>query len=244
MTTETERAREVTNTEQRAQFLCDRLDELDFSLSMDDFAREFHGHVAPALSRLKDSFASPPTTGGDVTQGRELMFLEILSAMGGKSDSSDWPGSWVNAFCEEHEGRNPDTFNAVEQRGFTQVSHDSDTDHSVVYLTEKGRARLAALATAQAAEGEALTHAERVAYEEQILAAEMETVRVRRAFDDARELARADKDRRIEIAVKLMAARFPAIVGMTSTGMAAIINGMEDFAQAVSVGNNHPGDEA
>lgn len=73
---------------------------------------------------------------------RLMMFLEILSAMGGQSDASDYSWNWVNAFCEAHEGRNPDTFNLAHDLRFTTVSHDSDTDQSNVYLTAAGRAAL------------------------------------------------------------------------------------------------------
>jgi hypothetical protein len=44
-----------------AQFLCDRLDEMDFSLSMEDFAREHSGHVEPAHERLKAMLAAAPS---------------------------------------------------------------------------------------------------------------------------------------------------------------------------------------
>jgi hypothetical protein len=50
-----------------AQFLCDRLDNLDFSRDMDDFANDYSGHVDPALWRLKHALAalSPtPVAGG------------------------------------------------------------------------------------------------------------------------------------------------------------------------------------
>lgn len=48
----------------QAQFLCDRLDNLDFSMDMEDFAREHAGHVDPAHSRLKDSLAALSRKGG------------------------------------------------------------------------------------------------------------------------------------------------------------------------------------
>lgn len=37
-----------------ARFLVDRLDELDWSLEPDEFLSDFYGHVAPAISRLKN----------------------------------------------------------------------------------------------------------------------------------------------------------------------------------------------
>ena len=45
-----------------AQFLCDRLDELDFSQGMEDFANDYSGHVISALSRLKGALAALPST--------------------------------------------------------------------------------------------------------------------------------------------------------------------------------------
>ena len=70
---------------------------------------------------------------------RMAFFLEILASMGGQSDASDYKWNWLNAFCAEHEGQEPDTFNEAVNRGFTTVSHDSSTDESTVYLTDAGR---------------------------------------------------------------------------------------------------------
>jgi hypothetical protein len=75
-------------------------------------------------------------------EGRLRMFLEILSAMGGSSDASESEYLWINAFCEAHEGAAPDTFNIADARGLTWVTHNTDTDHSVVTLTDAGRAWL------------------------------------------------------------------------------------------------------
>lgn len=41
-----------------AQFLCNRLDELDFSQSMEDFTRDHCGHVDPSHARLKSALAA------------------------------------------------------------------------------------------------------------------------------------------------------------------------------------------
>lgn len=62
--------------------------------------------------------------------------------------------------------------------------------------------------------------------------------------DAARELARGDGDRRIEIALKILAARFPVVLDMTPDGRAAIINAMEDFAQALDIGQKYRTREA
>jgi hypothetical protein len=97
-----------------------------------------------ARHRTTSLEAERPRASADAV-GRERlrMFLEILSAAGGTSDAGDYPGSWINAFCETHEGRSPDTFNLAINKGYARSSHDSDTDHSVVYLTDAGRAILA-----------------------------------------------------------------------------------------------------
>jgi hypothetical protein len=42
----------------QAQFLCDRLDELDWCESLEATANDFSGHVDPALSRLKGTLAA------------------------------------------------------------------------------------------------------------------------------------------------------------------------------------------
>jgi hypothetical protein len=77
------------------------------------------------------------------------MFIEILFAMGGTSDASESHSHWINAFCEECEGCEPDTFNRAIELGYTCCTHDSDTDASTVYLTELGRevAAIAAMVT-------------------------------------------------------------------------------------------------
>jgi len=99
--------------------------------------------------------ATLATTRGEDARLREAleerltMFLEILSAAGGTSDCSDWPGSWINAFCESHEGRSPDTFNRAADLGYTHATYDSDTDHGTVTLTRKGRDFLASRAAIQ-----------------------------------------------------------------------------------------------
>jgi len=74
---------------------------------------------------------------------RLRMFLEILQASCGQADASDYRWNWINAFCGEHEGYEPDTFNTAHDVGYTTVSHDSDTDSGIVRLTDAGRAYLA-----------------------------------------------------------------------------------------------------
>jgi hypothetical protein len=73
---------------------------------------------------------------------RTRMFLEILSAMGGRSDASEGAYCWTNAFCETHEGHEPDTFNRAIDAGYVAFSHDSDTDCSTISITPAGRAAL------------------------------------------------------------------------------------------------------
>ena len=49
-----------------ARFLMDRIDEMDFSLSMEDFTRDWYGHVEPAFERFKHAIdawlPTPPGT--------------------------------------------------------------------------------------------------------------------------------------------------------------------------------------
>lgn len=78
-----------------------------------------------------------------LADARMAMFLEIMDAAGGETDAGDWRWNWINAFCEEHEGRYPDTFNAAANAGYISVSHCTSTDHSVATLTDKGRDALA-----------------------------------------------------------------------------------------------------
>ncbi len=98
--------------------------------------------IARLLERTYATQAAQPAEADGV--GRLRMFLEILSAAGGIQDATEGRWNWINAFCSEHEGREPDTFNTANQRGFTTVSHDTDTDSGVVRLTEAGKAWLAA----------------------------------------------------------------------------------------------------
>ncbi|MBS7669374.1 hypothetical protein [Croceicoccus gelatinilyticus] len=87
------------------------------------------------------------TANRDVVEVRMAMFLEIMAATGGETDAGDWRGNWINAFCEEHEGRDPDTFNAAANAGYISVAHCTSTDHSIATLTDKGRTALASLDT-------------------------------------------------------------------------------------------------
>jgi Lar family restriction alleviation protein len=95
-----------------------------------------------AWERIRDAINKRSPSPSKEGEARLRMFLEILSAMGGKSDASESKWSWINAFCEPHEGGSPDTFNLAIERGYTRSTHDSDTDHSVVWLTEAGSAAL------------------------------------------------------------------------------------------------------
>ncbi|WP_156445612.1 hypothetical protein [Sphingomonas sp. CCH9-F2] len=85
------------------------------------------------------------TTPSSVDAMRLRMFLEILSAMGGKSDAGDYIGNWITAFCGDHEGQDPDTFNRAIDLGYAGSSHDSDTDAALVWITDAGRAALSTL---------------------------------------------------------------------------------------------------
>jgi hypothetical protein len=103
--------------------------------SHEDARQSWSDHVA--------ANPTPPTLSEDLREARLTTFLEILAAAGGKSDASDSPYSWINAFCETHEGTNPDTFNRAIDASYVTFSHDSDTDHSTISITSEGRAALA-----------------------------------------------------------------------------------------------------
>jgi len=119
-----------------------------------DWAGDWQGDTL--TDRAASLAATPASVTPDAGEGRLYMFLEILSAAGGQSDAGDWPGAWINAFCEAHEGRAPDTFNLAINRGYARSTHDSDSDHSVVYLTDSGRSFLSVASQAShAKKGEA-----------------------------------------------------------------------------------------
>lgn len=48
---------------EEADFLCARLDELDWSMDYEEFGNNFYGHVAPSHSRLKDWLSTFPVEG-------------------------------------------------------------------------------------------------------------------------------------------------------------------------------------
>lgn len=66
------------------------------------------------------------------------LFLAILADAGGEASGNDDKWNWINHFCDDAEPL--DTFNQASKRKFTRVTHDSDTDNSIVYLTDAGRA--------------------------------------------------------------------------------------------------------
>lgn len=96
---------------------------------------------------LRTILAALAVPAGEV---RLQMFLDILSAAGGTSDCSEWPGAWTNAFCGTHEGQSPDTFNTAIDKGYTWSTYDADRDHGTVTLTAAGRAYLASLSHGEA----------------------------------------------------------------------------------------------
>jgi hypothetical protein len=56
-----------------AQFLCDRLDELDWSMTYEEYGRSYNGHVDPSHSRLKGALAALSTPGIDAGRLREAL---------------------------------------------------------------------------------------------------------------------------------------------------------------------------
>ncbi len=65
------------------------------------------------------------------------LFLSILQSAGGQTSGNDYPWNWINYFCDD--AAPMDTFNEASKRKLTRVTHDSDADDSVVYLTDAGR---------------------------------------------------------------------------------------------------------
>ena len=75
---------------------------------------------------------------------KEITLLRIIDAMGGRTDSSDYPGNWLEWFCsDEIHNVHDDTFNRCNEKGWLHTTHDSDTDTSTTTLTAAGRAALA-----------------------------------------------------------------------------------------------------
>lgn len=74
---------------------------------------------------------------------RTWWLLFILSKSGGQANASDERWDWINAFCEDRDN-DDDTFNLAADDGLIRVSHNTDTDQSTAYLTDAGKAALAA----------------------------------------------------------------------------------------------------
>lgn len=98
--------------------------------------------------KIRPLYAAPRKASGLSDAVRMFWFLSILKAVGGSTSANDEPHEWIGAFCSEHEGRDPDTFNIAADAGYTHVTHDTFLDSSTAYLTDKGRAHLAALEAA------------------------------------------------------------------------------------------------
>ncbi|MEO9297606.1 hypothetical protein [Devosia alba] len=91
---------------------------------------------------------------------KELVLLSIVNAMGGQTDAGDERWSWLQWFCADEVGSEADTFNRCIDKGWLKSSHDSDTDHSVAWITDEGRQALAqkSLRTTEAGEVVATMH--------------------------------------------------------------------------------------
>lgn len=84
-------------------------------------------------------------TSPDLTnEQREITLLRIIEAMGGLTDSSESPHSWLNWFCsDEIHNVQDDTFNRCHEKGWLWTTHNSDWDTSTTTLTVAGRAAIA-----------------------------------------------------------------------------------------------------
>lgn len=67
-----------------AQFLLDRLAELDLGQDMADFTRDFHGHVDPAISRLRKALAAPIPNSPSHTYDPDD-YRDLSTGVGGRS---------------------------------------------------------------------------------------------------------------------------------------------------------------
>ncbi len=65
------------------------------------------------------------------------LFLRILVSAGGTTSGNDGPWNWINYFCDDAEPL--DTFNQASIQKLIRVTHDSDSDESVVYITAAGQ---------------------------------------------------------------------------------------------------------
>lgn len=75
---------------------------------------------------------------------KEITLLRIIDAMGGRTDSSDYPGNWLTWFCsDEIHNVQEDTFNRCNDKGWLHTTHDTSFDTSTTTLTAAGRAALA-----------------------------------------------------------------------------------------------------
>jgi len=74
---------------------------------------------------------------------KEKVLISIINAMGGQTDASDYYWHWLRWFCDDEKPGGDDTFNRCINKGWLRSTHDSDTDHSVAYITEAGRSALA-----------------------------------------------------------------------------------------------------
>jgi len=96
----------------------------------------------------------PGTAVEPVAWPKLRLMLEIIAAMGGVTGASDFGApNWLDYFCNDVEPL--DTFNQASKGGYLRVTHDSDTDVSMAYLTDAGHAFLATPARARARSGTA-----------------------------------------------------------------------------------------
>lgn len=93
------------------------------------------------LKRANDEIKRLRTVAQPSPDGKLKLFLSILQSAGGEASGNDDKWNWVNYFCDDAEPL--DTFNQASKQKFTRVTHDCDSDNSVVYLTDAGRAFIA-----------------------------------------------------------------------------------------------------
>lgn len=109
--------------------------------------RRGHGMETQYVKEARlNEFLAPKSAPELTSEQKEIALLRIIEAMGGTTDSSENPHSWLNWFCaDEVHNVQEDTFNRCEAKGWIFTTHNSDWDTSTTTLTSAGRAVIASI---------------------------------------------------------------------------------------------------
>jgi hypothetical protein len=120
-------------------------------LACDLLTERTHGSRARSAGHnarlVLEAALSHPSPEGELREVALRWFMRVLSGAGGEANATE--GAWnpLNVFFEDFQPT--DTFNWAIDRGLARSGHDSDSDHSTVYITDAGRAFVAALSSSQ-----------------------------------------------------------------------------------------------